>query len=173
MKKSEIQNLPEYFNLYTNLVENIEIIPALEKYGINYLASEIPKFILLGVKTYAPNKWRIKDILQHIIDTERIFTYRALRFARNDLSILEVCDENTDAQNAHANDRTIEELIAEFNATRLSTILLFKSFNKEMLNESGIVSDKKISVLAIGFVIIGHLLHHLKVVDEKYYPLLK
>lgn len=172
MKKSAITEMPEYFDRYIKLVEDIDVVEALEKYGINYLQAELPKFEQLADKIYAPAKWTSKDILQHIIDTERIFCYRALRFARHDHTPLQGCDENRDAMNAKANDRELSNIIHEFNHTRQSTIDLFKSFNTQMLLSEGIANDKKISVLAIGFMLAGHFIHHLKVIEEKYYPLI-
>ena len=127
MKKSAITEMPEYFDRYIKLVEDIDVVEALEKYGINYLQAELPKFEQLADKIYAPAKWTSKDILQHIIDTERIFCYRALRFARHDHTPLQGCDENRDAMNAKANDRELSDIIHEFNHTRQSTIDLFKS----------------------------------------------
>ncbi|MFM9944674.1 MAG: DinB family protein [Bacteroidia bacterium] len=172
MKKSEIKIMPEYFDRYINLVEDIDMLAALEKYGINYLKAEIPKFEQLGDKIYAPNKWTINDILQHVIDIERIFCYRALRFARHDETPLPGMDENLYASNAIATERKLEDLEAEFNFTRQSSISLFKSFNNEMLKSSGTASNKQISVLALGFMLSGHFIHHFNVIKERYYPLI-
>lgn len=171
MKKSDITVMPEYFDRYINLVEDVDVITALEKYGIDFLKAEISKFEELADKVYAPAKWTAKDILQHIIDTERLFCYRALRFARQDKTHLPGADENMDAMHAKANDRELMDIVNEFNYTRLSTIALFKSFNNEMLQQDGTANNRKVSVLAIGFMIAGHFVHHLKVIEEKYYPL--
>ncbi len=172
MKKSDITEMPEYFDKYINLVGDIDVVEALEKYGIEFLKAEFSKFEQLADKIYAPAKWTAKDILQHIIDTERIFCYRALRFARHDHTPLQGCDENMDAMNAKANDRELGDIIEEFNYTRLSTIALFKSFNEKMLLSEGVANDKRVSVLAIGFMLAGHFIHHLKVIEDKYYPLI-
>ncbi len=114
MKKSEITEMPDYFDQYINLVEDIDVVEALEKYGIQFLQIELSKFELLADQIYAPAKWTSKDILQHIIDTERIFCYRAHRFARHDHTPLLGCDENMDAMNAKANDRELIDIITEF-----------------------------------------------------------
>jgi len=172
MKKSDISIMPEYFNKYINLVEDIDLLEALEKYGTNLLNSEIKKFEILADKIYAPAKWTTKDILQHIIDTERIYCYRAFRIARHDKTNLAYCDENSDAMNAKANDRELSELMDDFKVTRLATIELFKSFNNNMLLCEGIAANKNLSVLSIGFMIAGHIIHHLKVIEDKYYPLI-
>ena len=117
---------------------------------------------------YAENKWTIKDIIQHIIDAERIFGYRALRISRNDKTPLPGFEENEYAQNTNAIDRSIQELLTELSAVRHSTLLLFKSLSDEQLTKLGTASNHTISVRAIGFLIIGHQKHHQKVFQERY-----
>ena len=142
MKKSDITEMPEYFEKYINLVEDIDVVLALEKYGIEFLKAEFSKFEQLADKIYAPAKWTAKDILQHIIDTERIFCYRALRFARHDHTPLQGCDENMDAMKAKANDRELGDIIEEFKSydkgLRILTYkILLEKFNSKYseLNE--------------------------------------
>ena len=173
MKKSEIKVMPEYFDRYINLVEDIDVISALEKFGIPVIQTETNNIEKLGDKIYAPNKWTVKDIIQHITDTERVFAYRALRFARKDLTALSGFDENIYASQARASDRKLEDIINDFDNVRQSSISLFKSFDEEMMLSEGISSNNKISVLAIGFMIAGHFIHHINVIKERYYPLIK
>jgi len=117
---------------------------------------------------YAEGKWAIKDIIQHIIDVERIFAYRALRFARNDKTELPGFEENDYVNEAYGNNRSIMELLTELSAVRYATLLLYKSFNGEQLLRIGIASKNPISVGAIGFIIIGHQNHHQKIFEERY-----
>ncbi|MXN89778.1 DinB family protein [Flavobacterium sp. Sd200] len=117
---------------------------------------------------YAEGKWTIKDILQHLIDTERIFAYRALRFARNDSTELPGFDENLFAATANGAERKLQDLLTELSIVRQSTIMLFKSFNSEDFLKRGIASGNTASVRAIGFIIIGHQKHHLNVFKERY-----
>ena len=117
---------------------------------------------------YAEGKWTIKEIIQHIIDTERILAYRALRISRNDRTLLPGFDENTYAANTPANTRSLQDLLTELSEVRHSNLLLFKSFSEEQLLSRGIASDQPISVRAIGFMIIGHQKHHQNVFLEKY-----
>ena len=117
---------------------------------------------------YAEGKWTIKDILQHLIDAERIFAYRALRFARNDKTKLAGFNENSFVENVVANSRSIMDLLTELAVVRQATLSLFKSFSNEVLMRVGIASDNEISVRAIGFIIIGHQKHHQKVFLERY-----
>lgn len=117
---------------------------------------------------YAEDKWTIKDIIQHIIDAERIFGYRALRISRNDQTPLPGFEENDYVENTNANGRSIQELLTEFSAVRHSHLLLFKSFSAEQLTRLGISSNHSISVRALGFLIIGHQKHHQRVFQERY-----
>ena len=117
---------------------------------------------------YAEGKWTIKDIIQHVIDTERIFAYRALRFSRNDKTPLPSFEENDYADNTNSNSRSIQDLLTEFSAVRHSTLLFYKSLSEEQLKRIGTASNNPISVRALGFVIIGHQKHHQKVFQERY-----
>ncbi len=117
---------------------------------------------------YEDGKWTIKEIIQHIIDTERIFAYRALRISRNDQTPLPGFEENDYAANTDANNRGLQGLLSELALVRESTLALFKSFSEEQLKRTGIVSNNEISVRAIGFILIGHQKHHQKVFQERY-----
>jgi len=173
MKRSNIEPMPQFFDRYINQVDDEDIIEALEKLLPEKIAKdEITLLDELGDKRYAEGKWTVKDILQHIIDNERIQSYRALRFARDDKNSLPGYDEKLYGLMANASHRTVSDLLKELQAVRESTIDLFKSFNQEMLQRKGICYNVTISVLALGFVIAGHHIHHFKVIKEKYYPLL-
>jgi hypothetical protein len=172
MKRSDIKNMPEYFEKYINQVDDIELDDAFQK-NINDLATiDIASLELLGDKTYAPSKWTIRDIFQHIIDTERVMGYRTLRYARRDGVVPQGYDENLFAANANAQHRTLENILEEVKQLHQSTRLMFRSFDNETLNVTGINWNKEMSVLAMGFLITGHLIHHLKIIKEKYLALL-
>lgn len=117
---------------------------------------------------YAEGKWTIKEIIQHVIDTERIFAYRALRISRNDQTPLPGFDENKYIENTNANERTIKSLLEEFSAVRHSNLFLYKSFTDEQLKQIGTASNNTISVRALGFVTIGHQKHHQQIFKERY-----
>ena len=117
---------------------------------------------------YAEGKWTIKDIIQHIIDTERIFAYRALRISRNDKTPLPGFEENDYVDNTNANERNLQGLLTEMAVVRQATLSLFKSFSKEQLMRIGTASNNEISVRAIGFIVVGHQKHHQKVFQERY-----
>lgn len=172
MKKSEIPVMPQFFDRYINLADNTLILDALTDAAS--FESLIPAQTLeaLGDLRYAPGKWTVKDILQHVIDNERIMSYRALRFARNDTTPLPGYDEELFGQNTLATQRTITDLYAEYAAVRQSSIALYQSFSPEMLLRSGICFHQNISVLALGFVLVGHAKHHANIIQERYVPLL-
>ena len=111
--------------------------------------------------SYAPEKWTLKEMLQHMIDTERIFTYRALAFARKDPANLPGFDENLYAENSEANRRTWAALAEEIRAVRSSTKFLFASFTPEMLVATGTFNDNEGKVKTMGFIITGHVYHQL------------
>lgn len=117
---------------------------------------------------YAPEKWTIREVLQHIIDAERVFSYRALRFARFDPTPLPGFDENLFAANARAADRSWHSLVEEFKAVRQSSFLLFQSLDVEQLQAGGTSSGNPCYVLAFGYIIIGHALHHQIITEERY-----
>jgi len=117
---------------------------------------------------YAEGKWTIKDIILHLIDAERIFAYRALRFARNDKTELPGFEENDYVTEANASKRSIQDLLSELAVVRQATLSLFKSLSEEELMRKGIASKNTISVRALGFVIIGHQNHHQRVFEERY-----
>lgn len=117
---------------------------------------------------YAEGKWTIKDILLHLIDAERIFAYRALRFVRRDRTPLASFDEDDYVISAGANQRNIQDLLSELATVRQATLALFKTFSEEDLLQIGQASGKPMSVRALGFVIIGHQNHHQKIFQERY-----
>lgn len=176
MKRSEVTPMPQFFDKYINLVEDVELLDALDTFSPVGVFVDIESLEALGDQVYAPGKWTIRDIVQHCIDTERIMAYRALRFARNDQTTLPGFEENSYAQEAFANQRTLEDLLEEYEIVRIGTLALFDSFNQEILSRSGIggkLSQVPMSVAALGFMIVGHAVHHYKMIEERYFPILE
>lgn len=122
----------------------------------------------LGDHRYAPDKWTVKDVLQHVIDGERIFAYRALRFARGDAQELPGYDENVYAPAALTHRRTLADLLHEHDVVREASVLLFRSFSPEMLQRGGIANGRPNTVRAIGWTIAGHAEHHTGILAERY-----
>jgi hypothetical protein len=169
--KSEIKVQPAYYQKYLPLIEQEELFDALYA-ALNAIKSlDVSLLKSIGTKVYAPGKWTIANILQHLIDTERIFEFRALSFARGDAAQLPGMDENAYGSNAGANARNLEDIISEFITVRNATISLFKSFSKEAMFNTGFANNTENSVLALGFFIAGHQIHHFNVIRERYYNL--
>jgi hypothetical protein len=172
MKRSEIKLMPEYFSKYICQVDDIDLDDAFQN-NINTLAGlDLAGLDSVGDSIYAPGKWTIKDIFQHMIDTERVMSYRALRFARKDGVIPQGYDQDLFAANANSGDRALREILEEFKQLHQATRLMFRSFGDETLQFSGINWNQEMSVLSMGFLITGHFIHHMKTIKEKYLPLL-
>jgi len=171
MKPSQLTP-DEYASFYANYIKQVS-----DEYSlVEELEISVHRFIKFVREIpmdkfdyrYADGKWTIKDIIQHIIDAERIFAYRALRFARNDTTALPSFDENTYVEEAQANKRSIQDLLTELLIVRQATLALFKTFSEEQLLKKGTASNNPMSVRALGFVIIGHQNHHQRVFLERY-----
>jgi hypothetical protein len=118
--------------------------------------------------SYAEGKWTLKELIQHTIDTERVFCYRAMCFARNDSTSLPGFDQDVFVANGNANQLEFTDLLDEMKTLRKSTIQLYKSFSEEALLRIGVASGNNISVRALGYLFSGHQLHHLNIVKERY-----
>lgn len=164
----DIKTVPRFFKGYVDLVKDYDMLDILNlsnKHTLELVRS-IPEE--KGEYRYAPGKWSIKELLCHMMDFERIFGYRALRFARNDKTLLEGFEEKEYALEANAHSRTIQQLAEEMQRLRLSTLDLFVSFSAEMLSRRGSANNTEISVLHLGFIIAGHETHHRGVLTERY-----
>lgn len=164
--------MPEYFDRYINLVETIELQQAFEE-SIRQLELLDKRLLAkLEGKRYAPGKWTVKDHFQHLADVERILSYRTLLFARGDATVPAAFDVDFFAASARSDEREIQDLIEELKAVRVSTKTMFESFDDERLSKKGTNWKYEMSVLAMGFCVVGHQIHHLKIIAEKYLPLL-
>jgi hypothetical protein len=173
MKRSQLTYLPEYFDRYINLCDDVELMDALQTSIDEAAAFPLEKWKALGDKVYAPGKWTVKDILQHLVDTERIFTYRALAFARHEKVQPPSFDEDGYANAAAAGSRNIESLVEELQLVHQSFKAMYASFTPAILQKEGKSFKGMYSVASIGFIMAGHQRWHLKILEEKYYPLLE
>lgn len=158
-----------YFERYTALVPEKSVSEALNNQEkvlndfLNKVSEDKSNY------AYAEGKWTLKELLQHLTDTERIFTYRALAIARKDSANLPGYDENLYADNSAANNRSWKSLTEEFSAVRVSTKCLFTSFTQDMLIAEGTFNSNKGSVDTLGLIIAGHVYHHIKIGEERYF----
>lgn len=168
MSRPDLSRVPEYYHRYINKVEGDDMLAALKKQTTEFIRflQEIPadkrEF------RYAKDKWTLKEVLQHVLDAERVFAYRSLCIARKDKTALPGFDENDYAANSKAGNRNWDDLVKEFSALRQSTEILFSSFDKEQLDAEGIANGKPVYVLGLGFVLAGHVNHHIGVIKERY-----
>jgi hypothetical protein len=157
-----------YFERYSKLVKDSNLIEALENQLQTFLD------FLHNIPTekqeyaYAPEKWTTKQMLQHIIDTERIFSYRSLAFARKETQALPGFDENQYNDNAYLTNVSFQDLITDFELVRKSNISLFKTFANDAVMFKGTASNFSINALELGFVMVGHVIHHMQVYKERY-----
>ncbi|WGH76162.1 DinB family protein [Tenacibaculum tangerinum] len=128
--------------------------------------SSIPKEKL--AYRYQPEKWSVKEVLQHIIDTERIFMYRLLRIARKDTTQIEGFDQNIYIEPSNANTKTIETLLEEFTITCLYSVNLLNSISNDDLYTMGIANNAPISARACAFILLGHSSWHIDIIKERY-----
>jgi uncharacterized damage-inducible protein DinB len=166
-------NLPqfnEYAPFYKGYIEAVgnDVYAELENQSTNLpeLIRSIP--IEKGDYAYAAGKWTIKELLGHIIDTERIMVYRLISVARNDKTLLPGFEENEYVRNAHFADRTLQSFAEEFELLRKANVFLLKSLSEEELNRIGNANGSPISTRALLFIIAGHLKHHVKILSERY-----
>jgi hypothetical protein len=168
MKKSDIHPMPDYYDRYINLVADVELVQAFDD-SIKLLDSLDANLLEeTGSKKNAPGKWTAKEILQHVIDWERILAYRTLLFARREGSIAQDIDQNRLATNMDVEKRSFGSLIVELKAVRASTKTLFESLGDDVLLLKGTNWKYEVSILAIGFAVVGHQIHHLKIIEENY-----
>lgn len=173
MKKNTLSWQPCYFDRYIDQVPDVDLSEALRQ-SLNDLDTlDLAKIRALGLSVYAPGKWTLNDLFQHLIDCERVFAYRAMRFARNDKTLLPGFDEDVFAENAGASRRSIDDLLAELRAVRMASILMFESFDETALRRTGMAYNAELPVLALGFVLVGHQIHHFRVMEERYFPMLQ
>jgi hypothetical protein len=171
MKKQETKKNPEFLEYVLKLNGDIELKKAFELSlkRINDLG--IDQLNRIGLKTYDVDKWTINKILQHLIDWERIWCYRAIIFARNEGHIPEALDQEIMGENSNADELTIEQLVNELRIVRQSTIMMFESFNKIILETNCVFFEYEMPLYTIGLTITAHQIHHFNIINERYIPL--
>jgi DinB superfamily len=172
MKRSQLSPMPDYFDRYINKCDDVELLYAIQT-SIDELDSlPLDKWNALGNNVYAPGKWTVKEILQHLIDTERIFTYRALAFARNETQVMPYFSEVEYVAASNANARSVANLLTELKSVHQSFLNMYETFTPEMLGRTGKGFKGEYSVASIAFCMPGHQRWHLQVIEEKYFSLI-
>jgi uncharacterized damage-inducible protein DinB len=160
----------EYYEKYVALIPGTDILGTLE--GQRLVMSQ-----LLGARSeregnfrYAPDKWTVKEVIGHIVDAERIFAYRALRFARGDQTPLPGFEQDGYVKNGGFAERTLGDLAAEYEEVRGATTSLLNGLDDAAWQRRGVASNNEVTVRALAYIIAGHELHHRRILEEKYLP---
>jgi len=159
---------PTFYAGYVAIVPDVDVTTALRDGGRELIATVTGIPEARGGFRYAEGKWSIREMLGHVIDAERIFTYRALRLARADATPLPGFEENAYVTSAGSDARTLASLAEEFDAVRAASVLLFESLPGDAWARRGNVSGGDVSVRALAFITMGHAMHHLKILRERY-----
>lgn len=168
MSKEWLENVPAYFDGYLKLVGEEDMVEAMKNSMTEFAAWASDVSDEQGTYTYEEGKWTVNELLQHIIDTERIFQYRSLSIARGEMNELPGFDHNSYAKNSKANGRVLSDLIAEFGRLRASSIDLYSSMDETNMKYKGMANGFVVQPVLFGYLISGHLRHHLGVLDARY-----
>ena len=164
---------PPYAKIYLEHLESNDILSILQE------RSQFVKKFYQNISeeealfAYAPGKWSIKEVLLHVIDSERVFAYRAACFARGEKTPLPGFDQDLFVQNSSANKRSLASIIAEFEAVRLASLSLYQNLSPETLLNEGNANGFSVTPRALAALSAGHEIHHTKIIAERYLPLLK
>ncbi|MGH9503092.1 MAG: DinB family protein [Terriglobales bacterium] len=158
-----------YYGKYVSLVPEGDILVTLER--------QAPETVALlsrpeadGDLRYAPGKWSVNESLGHMVDSERVFSYRALRIARNDKTPLAGFEQDDYVKYGAFDQRSLAGLVEEFAAVRKATLLLFRGLDEAAWARRGVASDNEVTVRALAYIIAGHELHHRRLFQQKYFP---
>ena len=168
MLKPETSEYNPYYEKYISLIEEGELLNALERQPselrslLNGLDEEKGKY------AYADGKWSIKEVLSHLIDGERIFSYRVLRISRGDETPIEGFEQDGYIENSHANERSFEDLLEELSLQRNANLRMLKNLRNDDWKRFGTASQSPVSVHALGFIMAGHVRHHINILKDQY-----
>ena len=168
LQRPEKNEYAEFYANYVSLVEDIDVVSALQNQ-----AGELQN-LFAGISAekenfrYAEGKWSVKELLGHLIDGERVFSYRALRISRGDQTPLAGFEENIYVANSNFARSGFADLVEEFSLLRRSNVLLFKNLSEEAWLRTGTASDATVSVRALAFIMFGHVRHHTNILRERY-----
>jgi uncharacterized damage-inducible protein DinB len=168
MNRPEKQEYAEFYETYVSLAPEIDIVVALENQSADLrnlfadMSDEKADF------RYAEGKWSVKELLGHIIDGERVFSYRAMRISRRDATPLATFEENSYVANSNFKNTALADLVEEFALLRRSNVLLFKNLSDQMWLNTGTASDATVSVRALAYIMFGHVAHHANILRTRY-----
>lgn len=157
-----------YYGNYISQVPGDDLLPVLRR-QLTETAAFIRQFpVELQDYRYAEGKWTPREIFLHLLDSERVFAYRALRIARADKTPLPGFDQDIFVPESNADKRSLESIAAEYEVIRQSTLLLFENLNEQQVDYRGVASQAPVSVRAVAYIVAGHEIHHLRILNERY-----
>lgn len=168
MRRPEPGEYAEYYQTYTSKVPDRPVLEVLADAPgeLEALLADLPPD--RETYAYAPGKWSIRDLLGHVVDCERVFSFRAAHMARGDDAELPGMDQDVWAGGSNASDRSVASLLAEFRGLREANVQLFRSFDDTVLSREGVASGYRFTVRAIVYILAGHEIHHRGVLAERY-----
>ncbi len=168
MKRPDPKEYSEYYHKYVGQVPKGDILDILDRQAdlLGRFFAEISEE--KSRYRYEKNKWSIKEVVGHLLDVERVFAYRAFRFSRGDRTELSGFDENSYVPNGNYDAHDLTELVEEFYLLRKATVSMFRGFDKKMWGLSGRANGADMSVRAVAWILAGHLIHHMKVIQSRY-----
>ncbi len=170
MSRPQPTDAAQFYHHYIGLVKADSAAEAVKKHSAEILAFYCSLPADKADFAYGEGKWTIKEVLLHVIDAERVFSYRCTRIARNDATPLPGFDENAYTANAQASNRTFESILEEFTALRRASDIFIGTLGEDQLQRTGTASNSPITANAVAFIMYGHLLHHINVIRERYLP---
>jgi hypothetical protein len=166
--KPEINEIPEFYRSYVNETSDADLIEQLLETRDDLIVLMKDMSTEKSTFRYAAGKWTPKEMILHIMDAERVFSYRALRFSRGDQTDLPGFKQDDYVATCEADNRSMSSLITEYTGLRNSTIEMFKNFSKTQLNAIGSAGGNQFSAISIGYILAGHQIHHIKILRERY-----
>jgi hypothetical protein len=168
MTKPEKSEYDPYYENYVSLVADTDIIPTLESQPklLRDLIASLPEE--MGSFAYAEGKWTLKELISHLIDGERMFAYRLLRISRGDQTPIEGFEQDGYIENSHANDRSFSDLLKELSLLREANMMFFRNLTEQDWLRIGVANNVSISVRALGYIMAGHISHHVSIIKDRY-----
>jgi len=169
VERPEAGEYSGYYEKYIALVPGNDVVAALDTQRVQTMQLLAGRSEREGNFRYAADKWSVKEVLGHLSDSERIFTYRALRIARGDRTPMEGFEQDDYVRGGGFNERPLSSLAEEFAQVRSASLTLFRSFGKEVWLQRGTANKKEVSVRALAYITAGHELHHRQILEERYF----
>lgn len=166
--RPEANEYAPYYERYVSLVPDADLVETLERQGAETVALLRGLSEEQGARRYEPGKWSVKQLVGHVCDGERIFSYRALAFARGDAQALPGMEQDEWMSGVDFDARTLSSLVDEFESVRAATVHLFRHLSPEAWARRGVASDNEVTVRALAYVVAGHEAHHVRVLKERY-----